>query len=153
MNNFSVNDKFWFYAYSLLSLLVSDFQFDWSAFWLPPLSMHCFPRLLACQLNFLLHYLTWKVYAVTCPLTSLPSTKICYSRLRAALLGNLALQIPSTRLWYNARFTLLTCSARLCLWLLPTPSTDQPLQVTSSPWLAGSQTDTLGIYDALPAGL
>jgi len=29
MNNFSVNDKFWFCTYSLPSLLVTDFQFDW----------------------------------------------------------------------------------------------------------------------------
>jgi len=32
MNNFSVNDKFWFYTYSLPSLLVTDFQFDWVSF-------------------------------------------------------------------------------------------------------------------------
>jgi len=32
MNNFSVNDKFRFYTYSLSSLLVTDFQFDWVSF-------------------------------------------------------------------------------------------------------------------------
>jgi len=32
MNNFSVDDKFWFYTYSLPSLLVTDFQFDWVSF-------------------------------------------------------------------------------------------------------------------------
>jgi len=104
MTNFGFIHTVYFYC------LWPTFNLIGSAFWLPPLSMHCFSRLLACQLDFLLDYLTWKVLAVACPMTSLPSTKVCYSSLSPSRFRQRAFALmPASRFWLAPLASVYRC--------------------------------------------
>jgi len=136
MNNFSVNDKFWFCTYSLPSLLVTDFQFDWVSlpanwvfFW--TIQLEKFLPLLA----------RWR--RCLPPRSATPDSVLLFSEILPSRFRQPAFAtMPASRSSLAPLASVYRCSQRL-----------PQISLCSSPWLAGSQTDTLGIYDALPPGL
>jgi len=151
MNNFSINDKFWFYTYSLLLLLVTDFQFNWVSF------------LITTPFDALLLKTACLTIGFSSGLFNLKSSCRCLSADVVAFHQDLLLQTQCCSSWKSCppdsvNAPLLQCPLHAPDLLrsplsIAAPNAFHRSASASYQFTVGSQTDALGIYDALPPGL